>query len=84
MFGDEAGAIVVDWGAVLAAVVLNGIMAVYAIFSGDLSPLEQKVSAAIQVAATAEEIGEAQAGAAATPEEITLAVRGGQSISPNP
>ena len=83
MCGDEAGAIVVDWGAVIAAVLLNGIMAVYAIFSGDFSPLPKKITAGLEASGVVEQTSAAEP-APPPSEDFIVALRGGQAISVSP
>jgi hypothetical protein len=46
-FGDDAGAVTIDWITLTAGILLLGIMVVYAIFNGGLSNLTPNVNSTL-------------------------------------
>ena len=46
-FGDDAGAVTIDWITLTAGILLLGILVVYAIFNGGLSNLTPNVNSAL-------------------------------------
>ncbi len=49
---DDAGAVTIDWVALTAGILLLGIMVVYAIFNGGVSPLVGSINDTLSTAAT--------------------------------
>ena len=65
LLDDDTGAVTIDWVAITAAVLLLGIMVVYAIFNGGVSSLVSNINSTLVATTIVGDVGDERTGNAA-------------------